>query len=75
MFSVVASALGVTEKEPVPLVPVVVIVTVPLLVSKSPALDTAQFNTVPFVTLVVVTVNVIPTPSLTDVTPTGGVTA
>ena len=43
------------------------IVTVPLLVAKSPALDTAQFNTVPFVTLVVVTVNVIATPSLTDV--------
>ena len=65
VFSVVASALGVTEKEPV----LPLIVTVPLLVAKSSALvNTTQYNVVPLATLVVVTLNVRGDPSLTELT-------
>ena len=75
--SVVASAVGVTVNEPVPLtLPVgTVIVTGPLLVTKSVVFDNAQFNIVPVVTLVVVTLNVNDAPSLTDVAPPAAATA
>ena len=66
--SVVASAVGVTVNVPAPLTPVVVvIVTVPLLSVKSPALvNTAQYNVVGDARLVVVTVKVNDAPSLTE---------
>ena len=69
--SVVASAVGITEKEPV----LPLITTVPLLVTKSVVLDNDQYSCVASETLVVVTVNVIDAPSLTEVTPCGAATA
>jgi len=59
--SVVESAVGVTEKLPA----LLVIVKLPLLVPKSPAFVTVQYNVVPSVTLVVVTLKVSELPSLT----------
>ena len=61
--SVVVSDVGVTEKEPV----LLLIVTVPLLVAKSPALvNITQYNVVGDGRLVVVTVKVNGDPSSTE---------
>jgi hypothetical protein len=59
--SVVESAVGVTLKLPA----LLLIVKLPLLVAKSSGLLTVQYNVVPFVTLVVVTLKVSELPSLT----------